>query len=154
MSSISTINTVTKKYFLPIEIENIIYTYLTIDDYDKPRSIFNLNFLNRMSPRYPSYTMFNGILGNEKNKYIIDPIMRYIYFKTKNLLKDTDFYNIYEYDEDLMYIEEASGYAPNWTNLEFINEDVVGDWANIRHPKGFDNIRILAESLRQFRLDY
>ena len=149
MSLISAINSVTKKYFLPIEIGNIIYDFLTIEDYNKPRAIFQKNFLNRMSPKYPSLTLFNGILG-DKFKGTMNPIMVYILFKTKILLRDTDFYNIYDYDDDLMYIEEESGYAPNIFHLEFINEDEDGNWANIRHPEGYDNIRILAESLRYF----
>jgi hypothetical protein len=81
MSCITAINSVTKKFALPIEIEQIIYDFLTLEDYNKARAKFNKNFLNRMSPKYPSLTLFNGILGdiiNIKEQFLGKfPIMKY-----------------------------------------------------------------------------
>lgn len=148
MSSISAINSITKKFSIPVEIENLIYEYLTLEDYNKPRAIFQKNFLNRMSPNYPSLTFFNGILKLNCRSTIEYKVV----FKTFNyLLQETDFYCEYEYDPYNYYIEEDNtnipeGYYPR--NINVVDEDQYFMGDNIIHPEGYDNIRLLAENLR------
>ena len=147
MSSISAINSVTKKYFLPIEIENIIFEYLKLEDYNKARAKFNKNFLNRMSLNHPSLTLFNGILGdiiNIKEQLLGKfSVMRYIYKKSDRYLnREIKFYDLYDYDNitacgmDFYSIE--GGYVPK------CDDDI----------EGYDNIEILAETFRIFRCKY
>ena len=161
MSSISAINSVTKKYFLPVEIENIIFEYLRLDDYNKARAKFNKNFLNRMSPKHPSLTLFNGILGdtiNIKEQFLSKfPIMKYIYKKSDRYLnKETKFYKLYDYDDitacGMDFYTVEGGYVPAPNLIEYYDED--DEYSEIKPVEGYDNIEILAETYRVFRCKY
>jgi hypothetical protein len=82
MSSISAINSVTKKFALPIEIEQIIYDFLTLEDYDKARAKFN-KFFFYISPRKRPLGFFYRIENEfydteEELRKIKDPLMCYI----------------------------------------------------------------------------
>ena len=173
MSCISAINSVTKKYFLPIEIENIIFEYLKLEDYNKARAKFNKNFLNRMSPKYPSLTLFNGILGdiiNIKEQFLGKfPIMRYIYRKSEEYLRcDTDFYKLFEYYYDdcpIEWYENEFEMIDGEYNLRD-EDDAIDDFIDgvddlddlndliVDLISSFDNIKILAEKFRRFRCKY
>jgi len=161
MSLISAINSVTKKYFLPIEIENIIFEYLKLEDYNKARAKFNKNFLNRMSPKHPSLTLFNGILGdiiNIKEQFLGKfPIMKYIYRKSDRYLnRETKFYDFYDYDDitacGMDFYTVEGGYTPTIDLIEFYDED--DEYSDIKPVEGYDNIEILAETFRIFRCKY
>jgi hypothetical protein len=161
MSFISSFNAVTKKFLLPIEIENIIYEYLKLEDYNKARAKFNKNFLNRMSINHPSLTLFNGVLGDIINikEYFLGkfPIMRYIYRKSDNYLnKETNFYNLYEYDDitacGMDFYTVEGGYVPTLDLIEFYDEN--DEYSYIKPVDGYDNIEILAETFRIFRCKY
>lgn len=161
MSCISTINSIIKKYFLPIEIENIIYDFLILEDYDKVRAKFNKNFLNRMSPKHPSLTLFNGILGdtiNIKQQFFSKfPIMKYIYRKSdKYLNRETKFYDFYDYDDitvcGMDFYTVEGGYTPIIDLIEFYDEN--DQYSDIKPVDGYDNIEILAETFRIFRCKY
>jgi hypothetical protein len=169
MSSISAINNSLNKFFIPIDVQRIIYQYLTIEDYDKARAKFNKNFLNRMSLNHPSLTLFNGVLGdtiNIKEQFLKKfPIMRYIYRKSDNYLnKETNFYNLYENDDitrcGMDFYDLENGYIPIDSIIEFYNENDASSvgttdekWG-IKPVEGYDNIEILAETYRAFRCKY
>lgn len=92
MSSISAINSVIKKYFLPIEIENIIFEYLKLEDYDKARAKFNKNILN-ISPRNSPLGLFFRIEKEfynteEELRKIKDPLMCYISRKKHTVINN------------------------------------------------------------------
>jgi len=161
MSSISAINSVTKKFSIPFEIENLIYDFLTLEDYDKARAKFNKCFLNRISLNYPSLTLFNGVLGdiiNIKEQFIGKlPIMRYIYRKSdKYLNKETKFYDLYDYDDitacGMDFYTVEGGYVPAPNLIEYYDED--DEYSSIKPVEGYDNIEILAETYRVFRCKY
>ena len=161
MSSISIVNASLNKFFIPEEVQRIIFEYLTIEDYDRPRARFNRIFLNRMSLNYPSLTLFNSILRdrvNIKENFLRKfPVMKYIYNKIdKYLNKETDFYSVYDYDDvtgcGMDFYTLEGGYVPIPSLLEFVDED--DEYSDIKPVEGYDNIEILAETFREFRVRY
>ena len=141
MSAISTITTITKKYFLPIEIENIIYEYLTIEDYNKPQGEFKKIYFKRLSCNRPTLTFFSAVLATNMKS----TIMIYIINSTRTYLEnydDTNFYSIYSYEEEIIDTETdqiiPQGYYPNEVNVLDEDEYFMGD--NIIHPPGYENI--------------
>jgi hypothetical protein len=149
MSSIIAINSVTKKYFLPVEIENIIYQYLTIEDYNKPQEYFKKYFLNRVSCESPTLTFFSAILETNMKSKVMNHILNTskLYLENYN---DTDFYSVYIYDDEILVEEDGfiipAGYYPE--NINAVDEDeyFVGD--NIIHPEGYRNIYKLASNYK------
>jgi len=161
MSCISAINNSLNKFFIPVDVQRIIFEYLRLEDYDKARVKFNKCFLNRMSLNHPSLTLFNSILGdviNIKEQFLGKlPIMRYIYRKSDRYLnKETKFYKLYDYDDitacGMDFYTTEGGYVPIPNLIEYYDED--DEFSDIKPVDGYDNIEILAETFRVFRCKY
>jgi len=149
MSSIIAINSVTKKFALPVEIEQIIYEFLRLEDYNKPQAEFKKIFLNRVSCESPTLTFFSAVLATNMKS----PLINHIFNNVKTYLEnynDTDFYSVYVYDDEMVVEEDGfiipSGYYPEIINAVDEDEYFVGD--NIIHPEGYGNIYKLASNYK------
>jgi len=147
MSSIIAINNSLTKFFIPVEVQRIIYEYLTVEDYNKPQAEFKRIFLNRLSCNSPTLTFFSAVLATNMKS----SIMNYIINSSRTYLEnydDTDFYSIYAYEDEIVDEETGyiipAGYYPEEINPVDENEYFVGD--NIIHPLGYENIFGLVKS--------